>query len=325
MIVANDRPARTPLGSRLYVQAAVSLATGTLTFLASLLVDQPLAQTIMLSVFVGGVAMVLQVLAQFDRRVAATQDLVSESSETMRDLVTEQFSAVSEATELFGLANASALREEVKRLARSSLRVSRPVPPLTLDLARSQLERTARFLEQIGGGYEAVYDNGEDRDWLLALTHHVTTSIDATSRGSVGPDGAFVDEGLWQTELGQRYLEAQGRAIRNGVTIRRVFVLDQADLAADPAFRGIYKEQVRMGIEVRAVDLAKLRSAGSTFVSDFVLFDDVVSYESEHGPRRPGWGPMYVRTLLILDELRISQQRHRFEELWAVPDELSAA
>jgi hypothetical protein len=324
MSQATDRLAGAPLRSYLYAQAGISLATGTLTFLASLLVEQPLAQTIMLSVFVAGVVMVLQTLARFERRVAASHDLVAESSATMRDLVTERFSAVSEATELFGLVEVSALGEEVKQLARSSLRIGQPVPPLTLDLARSQIERMTRFLEQLGGGREVVYDNGEDRDWLLALTRHVAKSLDATSRGSIGPDGSFVDDGLWRTELGQRYLEAQGRALRNGVTIRRVFMLDRADLAADPAFLDIYEEQIKMGIQVKVVDLEKLRGAGTTFVSDFILFDDMISYESEHASRK-GVGPMYVRTLLVLDEMRISQQRHRFDELWAAPDLLSPA
>jgi hypothetical protein len=213
----------------------------------------------------------------------------------------------------------SPLRAEVIRLARSAVRLGQATP-LVEGLVRSQVERAAHLMDQVATRSEATYD-GEDRDWLLALTYHAKSTLDATSRGSRGPDGRFVDEGLWRTELGRRYLEAQSRAIRNGVAIRRVFILDQAELAKDPAFREICEEQSELGIQVRVVAVPMARGAGVTFVSDFILFDDEVSYESTPSLSNLRRGePMFVGTALVLDSVRIAQQRQRFDDLWAAPD-----
>ena len=298
---------------RLYVRVLVAVAAAALTGGAGWLFSLSLPETFILSVFVAGVVLVVQLLNQFDQQLIA-----------MQAVVTGRFSEVSDATRLFGQVGASALRGEVRQLAESSLHVGHASPPLVLDLARSQVERMSDFLQQLGGRHEVVYDNGEDRDWLLALTVLTRDTMDATSHGSVGADGQFVDEGLWATELGQRYLVAQGRAIReHGVAIRRVFVLERAALASDPVFRKICQEQIELGIQVRAVELTKLPRAGGTFVADFILFDDQISYESTTNPRQP-LGPMFVKTSLVLDDKRISQQRQRFDELWAAPDELES-
>jgi hypothetical protein len=309
---------------RLVIRILVTMALGGGTYLLGNVVHQAPAQSLMLSVFVGGVVLVLQLLIEFETRVTALEVGQDRLAAEVRSVVAQTFSAVSEATELFGRVEASALRDDVVRTARSALRIGRPAP-LLVDLARAQLERTSHLLEQVGGSSEVSYD-GEDRDWLLSLTYHVKSTLDATSRGSFGPDGRFVDEGLWRTELGRRYLEMQARALRNGVTIRRVFILDGAELLGDPDFREICDEQRDLGILVRAVVLQKVRSAGVSFVADFILFDDAVSYESTLLRPRTGQGqPMYVATTLVLDRVRIGQQRQRFDELWASPDELGPA
>ncbi|HKT05677.1 MAG TPA: hypothetical protein VJT31_39695 [Rugosimonospora sp.] len=301
--------------SRLIIRILVTAATGGVTYLLSYAVRQPPAQSLMLSAFVGGVALVVQVLAT----VETGQDQLATE---MRGLVTQTFAGVSDATRLFGQVDASALRDDVVRLAHTSLRVGHSVPPLLLELARSQLERTTHLLHEVAGGSEVTYD-GEDRDWLLALTHHVTSTLDATSSGSVNARGEFVDEGLWRTELGQRYLEAQGRALRHGVAIRRVFILEKAESLDDPTFREICDEQRNMGIQVHAVVLREVRGAGIPFVSDFILFDDVVSYESKLTVSKVRGGqPMFVGTTLVLDQRLVSQQRQRFDELWAAPNQL---
>jgi hypothetical protein len=63
-------------------------------------------------------------------------------------------------------------------------------------VARSQLDAVVGFLEQLSHGGEIHYD-GEDREWLLTLTGRASISIGATSRGTPGPDGSLIDEGLW--------------------------------------------------------------------------------------------------------------------------------
>jgi hypothetical protein len=302
--------------ARLIIRILVTTVTGGVTYLVSAVVRQPPAQSLMLAVFVGGVVLVVQLLAEFDGRVVAMERGQERLIAEVRDLLADKFSAVGEATELFGRVEVSALREDVIRLAHSSLRIGRPAPPLIVELARAQIDRVTHLLDQVGSGSVATYD-GEDRDWLLALAFHVKSTLDAISRGSAGPDGRFVDEGLWRTELGQRYLELQVRALGDGVRIRRVFILERPELADDPLFRDIYEEQEDLGIEVQAVDLPRIRIAGINFVSDFVLFDDVVSYELAISvPKARPATPMYVGTSLFLDPVRIGERRQRFDALW---------
>ncbi|MFI5844703.1 hypothetical protein ACIA8K_33895 [Catenuloplanes sp. NPDC051500] len=310
--------------SRLMARILITTTVGGATFLTSALVKQPPAQAVMLAFFVGGVVLVVQLLAEFDNRVAAVEAGQGRLTTELRDLLADKFAAVSEATELFGRVENSPLRDDVLQVAHSALQVRHTLPPLVVDLARSQLQYADHLLRQVGSG-EVTYE-GEDREWLLALTHHVRSTLDAISPGGSDPDGRFLDEGLWRTELGRRYLEAQGRALRNGVTIRRIFILDHESLLADPVFREIYDEQAAMGIQVRAIALPEIRIAGLSFVSDFILFDGVASYESEQAPTRQRHAPpMYVRTQLFLDSRRIDLQRQRFEELWPAAHDLGAS
>ncbi|WP_033345873.1 hypothetical protein [Catenuloplanes japonicus] len=309
---------------RLIARILITAVVGGTTYLIGALVKQPPAQAVMLAFFVGGVVLVVQLLAEFDTRVAAVEAGQGRLTGELRDLLAEKFAAVSEATELYGRVEHSPLRDDVVRVAHSALQVGHELPPLVVNLARAQLQYADHLLRQVGSG-EATYE-GEDREWLLALTHHVASTLDAISPGSRDHDGRFLDEGLWRTELGRRYLEAQARALRNGVAIRRLFILEHEDLLADADFREIYDEQAAMGIRVRAIALAEIRIAGIRFVSDFILFDDVVSYENELAPTKHRFGlPMYIRTSLFMDSRRIDRQRQRFEALWAAAHELGPA
>ena len=60
-------------------------------------------------------------------------------------------------------------------------------PGLAHDVAQAQIDTTVSFLEQLSHGGEVGYD-GEDRDWLLALTSHAQHTISAISAISASTD-----------------------------------------------------------------------------------------------------------------------------------------
>jgi hypothetical protein len=302
-----------PLARRIFV----TLLTGVLAYAITNLVKQPQIWSITLSVFLGGIALVTQVLLEFEKRVNSMEDVQRAQRESITKIVEDGFSRVNEATQLLGAVGASALDIPViTGLLDNATRLGPAVPPLVKAIAETEVTSTSQFLKQLVDE-DATYD-GEDRDWLLSLVHNVTASVDATSTTTVDGNGAGFDEGFWLNDLGQRYLEAQGRAVRRGVTVRRIFILDDADLATDPDFVYIARAQAALNIQVRHLvpDMVPPTLRSSMF--DFVLFDGVISYEVTPAARLGGgvW-PTIVNTRLILRHPHLTERSRRFEELWA--------
>jgi hypothetical protein len=231
--------------------------------------------------------------------------------------VDERFRAISEATELFGLIEESAVQTDLlNQIVRHSTKIGPEVPELAHRFAHREIARVSEFLKDLGDGGEATYD-GEDRDWLLGLTASASESILATSLTTVDGGQRFRDGGLWVTDLGQRYLDEQREAVLRGVKVRRVFIPDRADLARDGLLEDVYQQHVAIGVDVRVLDLSTAAHLRRTSLFDFVVFDGVVSYEVTTG----SWidenvRPIVVNTRLVLRPSRVDERVGRFEELW---------
>jgi hypothetical protein len=191
------------------------------------------------------------------------------------------------------------------------------INPLLQRLARREVERFTSFVRQLTGGSEIAYD-GEDRDWLLGLTREAEHSIDAISLSTVDAGMRGFDGGLWTSDLGTRYLELQREAIVRHVSIRRIFVFENEDLARDETFLRITQMQHRVGIDVRMLDHQLIPDWLQSMIFDFILFDGVVSYETTPattftaGQTRPA----IVRTLLAPMPTRVHDLQNVFEQLW---------
>jgi hypothetical protein len=166
--------------------------TGGSTYLVTNLAEQPQIWSLTLSAFIGGVALVVQSLVDLEARIKT-------------------------ATELFGLIEASALRNDVvTQLVRHATEIDGDSPALVLNFVQAEITRMSEFLKELADGGDVTYD-GEDPNWLLGLTRSATSTIDATSLTTMDPHGkGFVDESFWDSDLGQRYLEAQREAITRG-------------------------------------------------------------------------------------------------------------
>lgn len=295
-------------GFQLVRKVLITATTGGITFLLTNLADQSAAWSLLLSLLIGGITFLVQFLADLEKRehmvemrlasLAASQ---SRMSDELRQVVRQEIAKTGEAAELFDRLQRSPIRNtSIERLVLLAADMADSPPDLARSVAQTEIDSAVSYLEQLAHSGEIAYD-GEDRDWLLALTRAVVRSIDAISRGSAARDGqGFVDEGFWDSELSNRYLEWQRQAIRRGVAVRRLFVLENAPLRQDREFRRICDQQREIGIVVRVLDASELSSSRRLLLPDLVLFDEQVSYELTAAPRLGGTtAPYFVKTRLI--------------------------
>jgi hypothetical protein len=325
---------RSVLGSPVLRRIVLTLVPGGIAYAVTTLFKQDQIWAIMLATFIGGVALVVQFLAEFDDRlrtvevehagrVHALEELQRRHTAEIERVVREGFTKVNDATRLFSLVEASALRTEVvTQFVKHSTQIG-PTPPLIFDLAQAEIGRMSDFLREVATGGDVTYE-GEDRDWLIGLTRHAQKTIHATSLTTVDGGGTGYDGGLWTSDLGHRYLEVQRDAVQRGVVVRRVFVLDRRESAADRGLQQICRIHRELGINVRILDPATLPTVGRNQLFDFILFDGAVSYEVSTGSRiEDTMSPIVVNTRLILGEQRVQQRTARFALLWEAAKEFT--
>ncbi|MFI7598595.1 hypothetical protein [Actinoplanes sp. NPDC049681] len=295
-----------------------SAASGGLTFLIANTLEQPVATSVTLAILIGGIALVMRSLVDIERRLASVERRERAGRERLERLVVESFSKIGDATELMQLIEASTMAPGlVEELVRHSARIAPAAPAIISRFANDHLAETSELLKQLAEGGRATR-YGEDRDWLLALTRSSAVSIDAVSL-------ADVDRGLWYSEIGQRYAEAQRQAAERGVVIRRIFLRDPK--AGDEAdIVRACREQQRFGIRARMVERDRIPSTLHVEVLDSIVFDGVVSYETTPAPVAAEAGrPAIAETQLILREPRVLRRVEVFNALWEVAVEPDSA
>jgi hypothetical protein len=195
------------------------------------------------------------------------------------------------------------------------------VNPLLQRLTRREINRMTSFMRLLPVGSEIAYE-GEDRDWLLGLTLEAECSIDAISLSTVDAGVRGLDGGLWTSDLGIRYLDFQRTAIAREVSIRRIFVFENADMALDETFLRITQMQRDIGVEVRMLDDTIIPDGMQSMIFDFIVFDGTISYETTPataaavGQTRPG----ILRTRLMPIPDRVRELEDRFKQLWEAAD-----
>jgi hypothetical protein len=298
-------------------------ASGIVTFGITNALDQDLATSVTLSILIGGIALLVRFLIDFERRLAAVemvtrtgQDLARAGQDRMERLVGDAFAKINDATELFRSIEASALQTDlVVQLVRNSTGITRSSPALIYQFVRSEIHEMSEFLKEMSEGGDVTY-YGEDRDWLLGLTRHATESIEAISLTSV-------DRGLWISEIGQRYLEAQREAIEeHGVSIRRLFILDHPESDRQPDIRRACEEQTETGIAVRVLDQEDIPPSLRIQVLDVIIFDGVMSYETKPSAVSQPERPAVAETRLVLRSSRVNERSRAFQSLWTAAREV---
>ena len=88
-------------------------------------------------------------------------------------------------------------------------------------------------------------------------------------------DDVGFEAGFWFSDLGARYLDLQRAAVRRGVAVRRIFIIESPTLMTNPELRRILEMQRSTGVEVRLIDSSEAAQDGG--LSDFVIFDEQIS------------------------------------------------
>jgi hypothetical protein len=237
---------------------------------------------------------------------------------------TAGFTQIGRLAELSGLMERSSLGPVLLTdFLQTAGQVDGRVNPLLQRVAVREVERVALFLRQLPVGIEISYD-GEDRDWMLALTREAKTSVNAISLSTVDAGVLGLDGGLWTSDLGQRYLELQRQAVARKVRIRRIFVVEHEheEMVQDESFLRITAMQRDIGVEVRMLDHKLIPDWMRSMIFDFIVFDGAVSYETtpttsfSSGQSRPGM----LRTRLAPQPKRVQELEERFEKLWERAD-----
>jgi hypothetical protein len=252
--------------------------------------------------------MLVLFIVDFEVRVSGLQDQVAAG-----------FQRIHTSSELLNLMERSVLDTALlSELMEAAGKADAGVSPMLQRLARREIERATWFVRQLPTGGEIAYD-GEDREWLLGLTEQAQRSIDAISLSTVDAGMRGFDGGLWTSDLGTRYLELQREAIERQVTIRRIFVFENEDLARDETFLKITQAQQEVGVDVRMLDHQLIPERLQAMIFDFIIFDGAVGYETTpattftSGATRPA----IVRTRLAPMPTRVRDLEKQFEKLWA--------
>ncbi|MFI7547308.1 hypothetical protein [Actinoplanes sp. NPDC049599] len=300
----------------------VTALAGGLTYLLTKATDQPEIWQLTMSVFVGGIVLVVQVLIDYDNRMLRFAAEQAEHVDRIEELVERRFAAISAATALYASVEATALKaDNVTRLVESAARVG-PHDELSRRFADHQINRLIRLFEGLQNGM--AVDDGEDPNWLLGLTDCTSHSIDATSMTSFTGHNSYVDEDFWSSILGQRYLEAQRRAIaERGVRIRRVFLLTDKDAEDEGRLRELREPHRQIGIETRVLRQSSVDFLLKTKLVDYILFDEAASYEL-HSSSILGaeTREAIISVALVVEQSRVAERKQRFESMWnAAKDE----
>jgi hypothetical protein len=311
-----EQPGRSGIVPPIFWKVAAPVASGGAVYLASGATHQPQEWSLMLSAFVGGVTLVVQFLIDFDHRLHEVEKGSAEHPLKVYEIVRKSFLEINAATEAYSTIQESPVGASMKRLVQDAARLTGSSPELALLLARSEIDRTALFIRELGEG-RATYD-GEDQDWLITLTRQARQTIDATSTTAVDGGGKNFDDGFWTTSLGQRYLGEQRDAVSRGVAIRRLFILNPPSLAKDPGFKKICTMQTEAHIEVRILDSSRIPERRVATLFDFILFDNAVSYEAMAATRLD----LTVKPIVVATQLTTLQRQRHLEERTALFAEL---
>ena len=170
--------------------------------------------------------------------------------------INAEFTKINAATKLFGAVEASALKTDaMTQLVQHSTSIAVELTSPYLQLRPSRDHRLSGYLRELGQRADVYYE-GEDRRLVAGPDPGRLTPFDRRDQsdhcGRRRP--RFVDGGLYISDLGRRYLEAQKEAIRRGVVIRRLPSFHRLDLPHNPELVEVLKEQLEAGVLVALLD-----------------------------------------------------------------------
>lgn len=300
----------------------ITCAAAAGTYAATTFVHQDDMLALMLSAFVGGVTLVVQFMLDVEARQISVDTSLSAFEKHQEELTAQLEGSVKLQLERFNQANRLLARLDSGPLGRQLVMdlvqhagdLNGSAPALAHRLAESGISEVSNFISDLSGGREVAAD-GDGWPWTFTLTSSAHETIDATSYSARG-DGeqSLWDDDMWTSELGQRYLKVQSEAIQRGVTVRRIFILEEMALAEHAELRNNCDQQVRLGIDVRLIDAAKAANIAGGHIP-LVIYDRAISFELTQS-RFPAARPGFIKTTLVLNPFKVHERWEMFQRLW---------
>jgi hypothetical protein len=287
---------------QIIIKIVVTAVAGGLTYLLTNTTGQPDIWQLTMSVFVGGVVLVVQFLIDAAEQSRRTADLVREMNEAA--------TLLAEAEGVLG-------SDSLTRLVKAAGGIERR-EDFQLRFAEQQVKDMTTLFRGLKA--ERASHDGENPDWLLGLTSIASQTIDATSLTSFGKYQGYVDEGeFWDSELGRRYLIRQRAAVERNVRIRRLFVLTDAIVDQDK-LDNLLEPHKRIGVQTRVLHMDRVDFLHS--VADLIVFDQKISYEFQTSKAaRENTMPMLETVALMTNPDHLKRRQRDFEALWAAAEE----
>jgi hypothetical protein len=263
---------------RMLWNLVVTAACGALAYGLAWALGQTAPWPLAIGIFTGGVVLIVAVLIDVDEHTKAATQLVSSANS---------------ANTLLTVAEGSLGGDSLSDLIEAASRLDRHQPG-QLRFADRQVRRLTDLLEGLNAGQA---QHRGDLDWRAGLTESALARIDIAGMVS----GALIPG---------EDLDGALQAVKRGVRIRRVFLIDTRSQDDIEALLQPYR---KVGVEIRV-----LRSDDFDFLLDgtlteFALFDAQLSYEvREPAGLDAGLPPVTV----IADEQRVAARQRRFEEIW---------
>ena len=286
----------------------ITAASGGVGYLITTLAKQPLIWSLTMSIFIGGLSLVVQFLVEVEGRLASLETRQESRLSLLDARQDRQFAAISQATALFGRLDASELRTDtVIQLVETSSGIPALNRPLLTRFVDGELRRLAETLRQILHQQSAQHPDN-DEDWMLALTSFTTKSIKATTMLGQ-PDS--LDKAFWSSQLADTYLQLQREATQHrGVRVQRLFIVHQ-DWITDPEISDIIQQNLKALVEVRVL-------VGSPFrgIVEFIVFDKEICQEFPTRRTMSGEAKFATTTQLTLREGEVRRRVEQFDTWW---------
>ena len=293
----------------------ITAIVGTISFTLTAIIFSSAPQQFAVAAGVGSIALLAQFLVDIEHRLLRVEREQVNSVTEIQLVVDRGFAKINDATQLFAQADAAGLpAASVTKLVQRAVAIGPEVPPLVCAFAYSEIDRVSEFLRELAD-QQATYE-GEDREWLLGLTRNTVHSIDAISIPEVdAADNAY--HNFWKSDLGRHYLDLQRNAVRRGVRVRRVFVIERDQIAGDPTLQRTCGIQEDLGIEVRLLYPSAIPHSIRNSLFDFIVFDNTVSYEATPATHvEEGENRVILHTRMILRQENVKERIEIYNNIW---------
>jgi len=300
----------------------ITCAAGAGTYAVTTFFQKDDMLALMLSAFVGGVTFVVQFLREVEARQGSVDHNLTTFAQRQHDLSNRLEASVKDRLDNFNRTNAHLARIDAGPVGQKSViellehiaNLGSSAPPLAYLLAEAEISAASSFIKGLGLGHQVTFE-GDNWSWIYTLTNGVRHSIDATSYSARGDsEQSLLDDDMWLSSLGQRYIEMQATAIQRGVTIRRIFVLETPQLAQHPELRRICDQQYGIGIDVGLIDAATASHVDEKHMP-MIMFDHQISLDFTTS-RFPSAIPGFTKTTMVLNPYEVHWRHETFKRLW---------